>query len=284
MLVNWDMPRPRQIGIRCAFTLIELLIVIVVIALLIGLLLPALRGAREAGRAVVCLSNQRQIGAALSMYASSYQDWTPREAGTSDHDPVRVGARVPAVKGSEFNITWAFSLRPMLDSRAIASDATGGLDDQYTAAPYYRDPARPKDPHNIHYVVNGMRFRLGPRSVPEATTRGKSPRQMAKYPRPSGTLYLTCLTDDPNGTRWGFWYTGRSNLDLTIYYDLWQKSNINGVGGTDPTTMQRVAPKRHGNGANAVFLDGHADHIEKTRLTDLATWDDGDYIPDLMVW
>jgi len=56
-------PRPR------AFTLIELLVVIAVVALLMALLIPALHGAREQARRVVCLSNLRQLTAAWIAYA-----------------------------------------------------------------------------------------------------------------------------------------------------------------------------------------------------------------------
>jgi prepilin-type N-terminal cleavage/methylation domain-containing protein/prepilin-type processing-associated H-X9-DG protein len=64
---------------RCtrAFTLIELLIVLCVIAILAGLLLPTLATARAKARAVVCLSNLKQIDAAVLMYTQDYDERFP---------------------------------------------------------------------------------------------------------------------------------------------------------------------------------------------------------------
>ena len=59
--------------IRRAFTLIEMLVVIAIIAILVSLLLPALKHAREAARTVLCLSNLKQIGVAITAYAGDYK-------------------------------------------------------------------------------------------------------------------------------------------------------------------------------------------------------------------
>ncbi|MCK4905200.1 prepilin-type N-terminal cleavage/methylation domain-containing protein [bacterium] len=64
-------------GKRKAFTLVELLVVMTIIAVLSSLLLPALIKTREMARRVVCLSNLRQIHIAAKVYANSYDGYYP---------------------------------------------------------------------------------------------------------------------------------------------------------------------------------------------------------------
>ena len=58
---------------RCNFTLIELLIVIAIIAILAALLLPALNKARDKGKMIRCVSNQKQVSLFFFQYANDYE-------------------------------------------------------------------------------------------------------------------------------------------------------------------------------------------------------------------
>ena len=62
---------------RRAFTLIELLVVIAIIAILAAILFPVFAQAKEAAKKTACLSNNRQLGYAFSMYASDNDDFLP---------------------------------------------------------------------------------------------------------------------------------------------------------------------------------------------------------------
>src|SRR5690606_25937103 len=85
---------PRRNGrpARAAFTLVELLVVIGIIALLIGILLPTLSRAREAGNTAKCLSNLRNMALGAVMYANDNDGYLIQaghgHGGTHSHEEV----------------------------------------------------------------------------------------------------------------------------------------------------------------------------------------------------
>lgn len=253
------------------YTLVELLVAIAIIAVLMGLLLPALGRTREAARQSVCLSNQRQIGVALNAYAAAFKDIIPRESGESEGPR---GPHVAAYRGSTFNISWAFSLRPMLDPAAAALSPDGGRGDAFASCAAYRDPSRPHDEHNVHYVANGLRFR----EADSVTNEGKPPSPIYRVARAEQTYYLTCLADAPfSGEAATIAGGARNDLELSSRYDVWVPVIVAGYAQRAPALGEIAGLSRHTRGCNVLFMDAHASLIEAERVRDPFAWDDGDY-------
>lgn len=91
-------------GRRLAFTLVELLVVIGIIALLVSMLLPVLNKARDAAATVKCLSNLRTMGQGIQMYANEYHGWcTPTIYDTGDQP--RMGYWI-ATSPTTYQVPW----------------------------------------------------------------------------------------------------------------------------------------------------------------------------------
>ncbi|MBC8142297.1 MAG: prepilin-type N-terminal cleavage/methylation domain-containing protein, partial [Armatimonadetes bacterium] len=73
------MNRAFTTGKRNAFTLIELLVVIAIIAILAAILFPVFAQARDKARQTACLSNQKQIGLAITQYIQDFDETYPTD-------------------------------------------------------------------------------------------------------------------------------------------------------------------------------------------------------------
>jgi prepilin-type N-terminal cleavage/methylation domain-containing protein len=98
-----SLSRPKtSLGIPRGFTLIELLVVIAIIGVLVGLLLPAVQQAREAGRRLSCANHLKQIGLAVALHADAQKHFP---SGRKTRDP--------------YDVSWAFRLLPFLEQSQI---------------------------------------------------------------------------------------------------------------------------------------------------------------------
>jgi len=140
-----------------AFTLVELLVVMAIIAILAGLLLPALASARERGRKATCASNLGQIGKSLAMYLTGYDEYYPSYANYGADSP----AVDPYFKDSPRKVqeyqTRANS--PRLASRNMVLAYSSGRD----ASKLTHDPANPRP----NFIANGLGIMVKKKHLPD---------------------------------------------------------------------------------------------------------------------
>jgi prepilin-type N-terminal cleavage/methylation domain-containing protein/prepilin-type processing-associated H-X9-DG protein len=147
-------PAPRvgrnQRARRNAFTLVELLVVITVIAMLVGLLIPAIQAAREAGRRNTCLNNQRQVGTAVVNYVTSKDRFPPLYSVQPNptivviNPPLRVGWVPPLLSYLEQNPLY----------QAFQNFQWGGLTGAQVSTLICPSRAPTSTPAPLSYVVN----------------------------------------------------------------------------------------------------------------------------------
>jgi len=119
---------------RGGFTLVELLVVIAIIALLAGILFPVFAQAREKARQTYCLSNLRQMGAAMMLYTEDHDGFYPPAIGRTGQRPVG------------YDTSWMHFLEPYLKNTGVFIDESSGYPNNplqnYGYAPTIRSQGR----------------------------------------------------------------------------------------------------------------------------------------------
>ncbi|MFM7102892.1 MAG: type II secretion system protein [Verrucomicrobiota bacterium] len=206
-----------------AFTLIELLVVIALIAVLAGMLLPALGQAKTKAQSIACLSNGRQLTLAWQLYLDDANGFLPPNEASGNN----------SVSNS-----WILGdVRIEAHTRNLEA---GGLWKYNRSAGIYRCPAD-------RSTVVGQRTRLRNRSISMGT--GLAHFNPAKIPRP---IYRQAQIVNPAPTR----------ASVFIDEDEWSIQN-GSLGIEPRFTGVRVhwnlPASRHANGATLSFADGHSE-------------------------
>jgi prepilin-type N-terminal cleavage/methylation domain-containing protein/prepilin-type processing-associated H-X9-DG protein len=211
---------------RCAFTLVELLVVLAIIGLLLALLIPAVQRARAAARRLQCLSNLHQIGIGLMQYVGVHRGHFP---WTYHGDPTNT-------YHADSTQSWILTLAPYLENvdtmRLCPEDPQGAQ----------RVQADASGSPGTSYVINEY--------VAYPTADGHAVLNINEMLSPHSAIILF------EGAN-----TGRSATDDHVHTSTWYAPSDVIRGRVWNVITGEVNPVQHSDCANYLYADGHAETV-----------------------
>ncbi len=242
---------PRRVTrAAAAFTLIELLVVIAIIAILAAMLLPALAKAKAKAAQVACISNFRQLGMAMVMYANDSRDWMPWCQWYNIYGPSWIYMPYPMGSAPD----------PFMLVNGALADNTNDLPYVYqglyytyirSRSVYYCPLDKKTDFDFIHriqrvssYIMNGAVCGFGDYDRPTFKISQFNPSAYVQW--------------EPKVNQFGSYYAYNSGLDACQIPNATE-----GIGN------------RHGTGAAILGFDGHTRWISLQEFNGQATLNPG---------
>lgn len=257
--------RSRARGRRSGFTLIELLVVIAIIAILAAILFPVFAQAREAARKAQCLSNLKQIGTGISMYAQDYDEVMPSWPFSGSGGFIL--GQNPTFSGGWYFSMWAENLQSYIKNYTVFQCPNGLMN-----GTYYMGPANNK--HYVHLAYNEY--------IMDASRGYSKLARLASSRNGVADIELVAESVVP-GIYQDWSDSGISVPSKAQPFGLYRQYCANGAGNGDAACKGRHTD----HGINAVYCDGHAKWVPGGKIQGGAGNPNGEFPivnPDATPW